>query len=378
MKLLYFSRAYTTHDRRFLQKIAERLGAVYYVQLEDDGVSYENRPLPAGVEKVPWAGGTKRYSTPDSFLSLLADLDSTIETIRPDVIQAGPVLSCALLVALLGFRPLLTVSWGSDILVEADLTDWNKWAARFTLHRSDLFICDCLPVMEKAQRLAPVPDERVVMFPWGIELKRYVRNDTPRSSGRNALGWGDCCVVVSTRTWDAGYSIDLVVDVFAEAYRSNPSLRLLLLGSGPVESAIRQQIKRHGLDYVVHCPGRVTEDKLVDVLLLADIYLCCTPSDGTSISLLEAMAMRLPVVAADNPGNRQWVANGINGRLARVGDAHEFSAALLQMSMDPEARIRMGNAGRETVEQRADWNKNVTLLLEAYHNLDKLPSRWQT
>lgn len=376
MKVLYFSRAYTTHDRRFLQKITERIGAtVYYVQLEDDGVNYENRPLPAGVEKVPWAGGTKCYGTPDKFLGLLADLDSAIRTIRPDTIQAGPVLSCALMVALLGFRPLLTVSWGSDILFETDLTEWNKWAARFTLERTDLFICDCLPVKEKAQRIARLPDERVIMLPWGIDLKRYVRDEMRRESGRAALGWRDSCVVVSTRTWDAGYGIDHVVEVFADAYRSNSALRLLLLGSGPAERGIFQRIDCLGLADVVHCPGRVTEEEVVEQLLLSDIYVCCTPSDGTSISLLEAMAMRLPVLVADNVGNGQWITDGINGRLATAGDLHQYAAVLLEMSRDLAARIRMGEAGRTIVEERADWDKNVELLFAGYNALDGSRSR---
>ena len=327
------------------------------------------------MEKVPWAGGTKRYSTPDKFLSLLADLDSTIQTIRPDVIQAGPVLSCALLVALLGFKPLLTVSWGSDILVESDLTGWNKWAARFTLNRTDLFVCDCLPVKEKAQSIAQLPDDRVVMFPWGIDLKLYVRDEKQRESGRDALGWRDCCVVVSTRTWDAGYGIDHVVEVFAEAYRSNPALRLLLLGSGPAEREIFRRIERLGLTKVVHCPGRVAEDKVVEMLVLADIYLCCTPSDGTSISLLEAMAMRLPVLVADNVGNKQWVTDGINGRLATVADVRQFSAALLEMSRDPRTRLKMAEAGRKIVEQRADWDKNIDLLVAGYSALERLRPR---
>jgi L-malate glycosyltransferase len=375
MKVLYFSRAYTTHDRRFLQKIAEKIGPVYYVQLEDDGVSYENRPLPTGVEKVSWAGGTKRYGTPEKFLSLLADLDSIIQTIRPDVIQAGPVLSCALMAALLGFKPLLAVSWGSDILVEADLTGWNKWAARFTLDRSDFFICDCLPVKEKAQSLAPLPNLRVIMFPWGIQLKRYRRNESHRQAGRATLGWSNCCVVVSTRTWDVGYGIDQVVEVFAEAYRSNPALRLLLLGSGPAERDIFERIERLGLTKVVHCPGRVTEATVVEMLLLSDLYLCCTPSDGTSISLLEAMAMQLPVLVSDNVGNGQWVTDGINGRLATIADVHQFSAALLEMSRVPTTRRKMAEAGREIVEQRADWDKNIDLLLAGYRALDGLRCR---
>lgn len=372
MNILYFSRAYTTHDRRFLKKLAEHVGRVFFLQFEDDGVNYESRPLPHGVERVEWLDGCEASHSPADLLDLLPYLDAAVRKIRPDAIQAGPVLPCAFLAALIDCCPLFTVSWGSDILVETDRTEWNKWATYFTLKRTDILVCDCMPVKRKAQAIYPLPDDRVVMFPWGIEIGRYVGNESGRRSSREALGWDDCCVVVSTRSWHPGYGIDLVVEAFADAYRNNSSLRLLLLGDGQAEQDIFERIKNLGLSHVVCCPGRVAEEEIVGKLLAADIYLCCTPSDGTSVSLLEAMAMRLPVVVTDNAGNRQWVEDGITGRLARHGDVSQFSSALLELARDSEARARMGNLGRKAVEQRANWDENVMRLVEAYQKLPRL------
>jgi L-malate glycosyltransferase len=372
MNILYFSRAYTTHDRRFLKKLSQHAGRVFFLQFEDDGVNYESRPLPDGVERVEWLGGRRAPHAPGDFLESLPHLDAAIQKIRPDAIQAGPVLSCAFLAALIGGRPLFTVSWGSDILVESDRTEWNKWATLFTLKRTDIFVCDCLPVKSKAQAMYPLPDDRVVMFPWGIEIGRYDGNDSGHRSSREELGWNNCCVVVSTRSWHPDYGIDLVVEAFAEAYRSNSSLRLLLLGDGPAEQDIFKRIESLGLSHVVSCPGRVAEEEIVGKLLAADIYLCCTPSDGTSVSLLEAMAMRLPVVVTDNVGNRQWVEDGVNGRLVKHGDVNRFSSALLELAGDIETRARMGNLGRKVVERRANWDENVMQLVKAYRRLSRL------
>lgn len=365
MRILYFSRTYTTHDRRFLREIVQAGHKVWYLQLEDDGIRYVADPPPDEVERLCWSTGLSPRPTPEHFLPLLPELDALLRRLRPDLVHAGPVLSCALLCALVGFRPLLTVSWGSDILVESSLNPWNEWAARYVLERSDLFLCDCAPVKERAQTIHPLSNDTVIMFPWGIELARYRQNPEQRVLARSRRGWDDCCVVVSTRSWHVSYGIDVVIEAFAACHKREHRLRLLLLGTGPASPDVFNLIQRHGLAPAVWCPGQVAEHQMVDMLGMADIYLCCTPSDGTSISLLEAMAMGLPVVVTNNVGNQQWV-NETNGILVPPGDTAGFAHALEALARDPEKRQRLGQAGRRIVASRADWNRNIALLLEAY------------
>jgi L-malate glycosyltransferase len=365
MNILYFSRAYTTHDLRFVRELVGAGHSIRYLQLEDDGVPYVSSPLPPSVKRLNWAGTPGRRETPDKFLPLLPELDALVRRVKPDWVQAGPVLSCALLSALVGFRPLLTVSWGSDILVDTHRNAWNTWAARYVLERSDLFLCDCAPVKEKAQTIHPVPDHSVLMFPWGIELPRYRQTKEQRCAMRTARGWDDCCIVISTRAWHHGYGIDRVIESFAAASSQERRLRLLLLGTGPAADEVCTSIERYSLSEVVHCPGQVPEMDMVAMLGMADIYICCTPSDGTSVSLLEAMAMRLPAVVTDNAGNRQWVDESCGVRVPQ-GSVSGFSQALLELAHDPGKRERLGEAARNIVESHADWNKNIPVLLGAY------------
>ncbi len=61
LKVIYFSRDYTTHDRRFLSALAENEHQVYFLRLEQRGHSLEERPLPGNVQTITWAGGQKPY-----------------------------------------------------------------------------------------------------------------------------------------------------------------------------------------------------------------------------------------------------------------------------------------------------------------------------
>src|SRR5436190_24368647 len=130
MRILYCSRDYTTHDHRFLVKIASRYPDVYFLRLENDGVAYESRPVPSGVRCVEWSGGTKKLATREELFRLLPELDKVLAAVDPDLVHAGPIPTATFLMSLLGVRPLLGMSWGSDLLSEADADPWTGWASR--------------------------------------------------------------------------------------------------------------------------------------------------------------------------------------------------------------------------------------------------------
>jgi glycosyltransferase involved in cell wall biosynthesis len=102
----------------------------------------------------------------------------------------------------------------------------------------------------------------------------------------------------------------------------------------------------------------------------ANAYLSCAKSDGTSVSLLEAMATGLPAVVTDIPSNREWIVEGENGWLARVGSSEEFSAKLLlAASVSQHDLAGISERNQDIVTQRADWDKNFPSLLRLYECL---------
>jgi glycosyltransferase involved in cell wall biosynthesis len=370
MRVLFFSRDYTTHDRRFLQKLSESRHEIFFLRLESDGVKYEERTLPENVRAVSWQDGLGRAATLEARLALMPAFETVLESVKPDLVHAGLVQSCGFMTALTGFRPFVLMSWGSDVLLDANRNDLWRWMTCYALKRADIFVCDCQAVQDKAKELTGYSDDRIVQFPWGVDPSFYVSGkDAIRL--RNRPGWEDAFVVLSTRSWEPIYGIDVLLDAFRKSVAQNPRFRLILLGEGSLSSSIDRFISEYGLNNLVHRPGVISQEQLPNYFRAADLYVSCSLSDGSSVSLLEAMATGLPVIVTEAPGNREWVETSENGWLAPPGDADAFKQAMLDAAeMSLSSRKRMAMANRRLIEQRADWNVNFGKLLAAYDYLE--------
>ena len=368
MRILYFTRSYTPHDRRFLLKLAESKYDVWFLPLENDRVA-RNDELPAGINLAKWHDVPGRKIVAEACLPVVPEFERILHQIKPDLVHAGPIQSCGFITAMSGFHPFLAMSWGSDILADADKDEFWRWITCYTLRRSDMLLCDCDAVSTKVGNLVGYPKKRIVQIPWGVDLKAFCACPAPNDV-RSKLGWKDAYIVLSTRSWETIYGIEVVLSAFQKAHAQESRMRLVLLGSGSLSAQIEHFIERHELTDAVYMPGAIVPEDTPDYYRVADLYISSTHSDGTSVSLLEAMASGLPVIVTDIPANREWIQHGVNGWLAPDGDADEFARLLsLAANMPLEDQHRIANENRLIAKERADWNRNFEKLLNAYESL---------
>lgn len=359
-RLLYFTRDYNTHDHRFLSALVTTGHQVYDLRLESRPRPLENRPLPGGVTRLHWAGGQGPARLRDG-PRLLLDFRRVLHDIRPDVVMAGPLQRSALLTALSGFRPLISMSWGYDLIHDAGRSPIWRRATRFTLRRSRLMLGDS----EIIRRLAVahgLPPERAFIFPWGIDLELF----TP---GSNPPGSSPTFTLLSTRSWEPIYGIDIIARAFVQAARQVADLRLVMLGQGSQAGLLQRIFQTSGVMDRVLMPGLVRETDLPRYHRMADLYVSASHSDGTSISLLEALACGRPALVSDIPGNTEWVEPGVNGWLFADGNPGELADRILAAWSQKEQLERMGRAAHETAKQRADWQANYPRLLQAIEEI---------
>ena len=155
-------------------------------------------------------------------------------------------------------------------------------------------------------------------------------------------------------------------------------IKLVMMGGGSLANQIHNIIARYGAGDVVQFTGMLPHKQQAAQFAAADVYISCAHTDGTSISLLEAMATGLPVIVTDIPSNREWVTpfkpEGFeaeaNGWLTTKGDVQAVAAAIVDAAqLPPNTRLAIAQRNRAVVEARGDWQKNSQLLLQAYQRL---------
>lgn len=360
MKILYFSPGYSTHDHRFLKAILGGGHEVFYVQLEGNARQVEDRPVPQNVQQVIWKGGRESFRW-RNLPKLTLDFRRLTRKIKPDLIHAGPIQTCAFIAIISGFRPVLTMSWGFDLMEDAHRNRWWEFATRYTLKHSTFFTSDALVTRDKAVSYGMNP-ERTIVFPWGVDLEHF-KPSTFKHSNLQTF------TLFCNRSWETRYGVDVLARAFVKVAQKNENVDLMLLGGGSQGSHIRGILQSGGVLDRVTFGGQISQTDLPRWYHMADLYISPSYVDGSSVSLMEALACGLPCLVSDIPANKEWVVENENGWLFRDGDSNHLAEKILAVMRQREKLPEIGEASRRSAEKRADWEKNAEALMKVYRNL---------
>ena len=284
-------------------------------------------------------------------VALRAAVESAASGERP--VLAGPLHSVTR--TLVGIdAPLVGLSWGYDVdeLVGTDA----GWLA-------DL---DGLIVDSAANRALAVgqglSDERITFLPWGIDLDRFPA-DGPTLAPSDLDLPDDAQLLVSLRAHEPIYRVGDIIDAFVAVAADQPQSALVVGHSGSLTESFRSTVRDAGLDARVRFIGTVPEGDLAPLLRAATAYVTASVADGTSVTLLQAMACGAPVVASDTAGNLGWINADDTGLLFPVGDVAALATCLAHACSDDLSEFT--DRARDKVERDGDWPANLPRLRRA-------------
>jgi glycosyltransferase involved in cell wall biosynthesis len=142
------------------------------------------------------------------------------------------------------------------------------------------------------------------------------------------------------------------------------SFDALIVGGGPDRAALEDELRRLGLEHRVRLAGERPD--VPDLLAAGDVFVLSSRSEGLPVSVLEAMAAELPVVASRVGGLRELVVDDETGFLVTPGSSRDLAAALERLIKDPDLRRRMGAVGRVRAETEFNLNSFRRAHLELY------------
>lgn len=359
MRILYMTETDSPHDQRFLTALAATSHQIYALR------QYPAQPItPAGVREIEWSGALPNWFDWRGWQRGITQLQGLLDKIQPDLVHAGPVQGPAFLTVQAGFHPLVTMSWGSDLLMKAKRSPWMRRVTRDTLADTDILLADCQTVADEAIHYGMHPGQ-IVQFPWGVDLSHFSPSKSQGAGRtlRDSLGWEEQFVILCNRSWSPLYGVDVLARAFADAVKDNPNLRLLLVGGGPQSEKIRGVLEP--VSAYINLPGWLDRGSLPGAYGAADLFVSPSHCDGSSVSLLEALACGTPALVSDIPSNREWITPGETGDHFQDGNSASLCEKLLAMADDPDLE-GYGRCARNLAERRANWKENFKKLLGAY------------
>ncbi len=185
---------------------------------------------------------------------------------------------------------------------------------------------------------------RLRLIPNGVDAP--VSSEAGRAAMARRLGLreGDAVVGALSRL-EPEKGIDVLVDAAAELAARVPSLRVVIAGSGSQETKLRQRIAARGLGDRVSLVGFVSE--VGDFLSCLDVYVQPSRSESSPLSVVEAMAMSLPVVASRVGGVPEQVGQRQTGLLVPPDDPKALAEAIEAILADAALRRQMGVAAQQ-------------------------------
>ncbi|MGB3641566.1 MAG: glycosyltransferase family 4 protein [Rivularia sp. (in: cyanobacteria)] len=255
----------------------------------------------------------------------------------------------------------------------------ERYAATIT----DLILTQNHEDIATAKKIGLCAAEKLAYLGNGVDIERFKPsrlNPESQSQLRQSLGIPDASLVVGTigrltRKKGSGYLIEAAGELISEF----PNLHVVVIGSQlttdpePFQIELKQRIKSLGLDKHVTLTGE--RQDIPELLGLLDIFTLPTFShEGLPRSIVEAMAMNLPIVATDVRGCREAVVNQKNGFIVPSQSSTELAEVLGMLLSNPKLRQDYGKASRERVE--AEYNEDFVFhrLIKYYKELQVYPS----
>ena len=264
----------------------------------------------------------------------------------PDLVFCHYLTSYGLIGALLkSSLPLVMWLHGTDILVTPDRSPLYRLMARYALARSDLIIMAAPHMKRRVQQLVG-GGKCTIVVPIGVELRKF--NHTIPSERKELT-------CISNRRLLKNSNVGLILEAIAHIRHIQPGVHLTIVGDGPLKSDLETMVHRLDLAPWVTFLGEVPNEAMSDLLRGHSLYLSATSSDGTSISLLEAMACGAFPIVSDITANRPWISSGANGFLVPSDRPDLFARRILEAFESPQLLTSARTINWDIVKERGDY-----------------------
>ncbi|UPZ15951.1 glycosyltransferase [Flavobacterium humidisoli] len=279
---------------------------------------------------------------------------------KPDMVIAERTTSYGFLASLSGSKTIAIAQQGRTDLwpEESKLYPFKKFIQKYAFKKAHL-IHAWGPVMAIHMKASGVDMDKVLVLPKGIDLSIF----TSSINNSNKIE------AIVTRSLMPEYRHDSILKAFGILNQKGIDFSLTIVGDGTRLQYLKDLAKELQIENKVIFTGRIANTELPKLLQQSNIYISMPITEGVSASLFEAMACNCFPVVSDIPGNQSWITHRENGQLITIDDIEMLANELIWSFENSELRNEAIIRNRKFVEENANYNINMKIISEKYHEL---------
>ena len=354
MKICLIADAISVHTQKWAQYFAKQGNEVHLISYESSDLDYN------GVEVHVISSRFKNLYV--SFIPRHIRIYLLVKRLKPDIVHAHFITKFGYHAAFLNYSPVIMSAWGSDILLDPMKSKFIWHITKYSLQKADFVYGVSQDLCDKIIFNFDVSSSKVKLVPNGVDLNIFypVRKENCETGS---------LVVLSNRKLFDVYSIDTLIKSIPHVIEENKNITFFIAGYGPLENDLKRLVDDLKLNDYVSFIGEVDNNEMVGLLRQCDIYVSTSLSDGTPVSMLEAMACGKACIMTDVGGVSEWIEDGVSGCLFTPKDQQMLASKILELAFNSKLRTEFGKNAFSFIHKRGDWDKIMANVRNHYIDL---------
>jgi len=279
-----------------------------------------------------------------------------ISKIKPDIVHAHFATSSGLAAWIIGHRNTIISAHGTDVNAGVESTFWRYFLKQF--FKSAKIVHVVSQQLENKVANLGISKNKICNLNVGIPVEKFRISRTNNDNDELKL--------LCNRSFETVYDHQTILDSLLCLRDKNVNLKLTLIGDGSLKGRLIRFVKDNNLESNVTFIGRIPYEEQIKYFKNNHIYISSSLSDGTSLSLLEALSAGLYPVVSDISANTEWIEDGVNGALFPIKEPNYLASLLEKLFNDRKNIFKVSSINQNLVDKKGSRSKNMIELENIY------------
>ena len=311
------------------------------------------------------------FKAPFGYYLNFIELKKIYKELKPDIVNVHYASGYGTLARVSKIKNVLLSIWGSDVY---DFPNESKLKAK--IFRKNLlyasYVASTSNIMaEEIKKQVPDLNKEIYITPFGVDVEKFNQIGIHKSKDEFIIG---NVKTLENEIYGIDYGIlavkKLKENLIKRGHENiSKKIKFYIYGDGKDKENLQKLIITNNLEESVFLKGRIPNTEVPRALNEFDIFCITSNKESFGVSVIEAMACKLPVVATNADGFKEVMEDGKTGIIVQRKNVDEIANALEELIYNKEERIQMGEQGRKKVLQEYNWADNVNKMEEIYNSI---------